>query len=130
MSKKDNKNHGDNGGNPPPPPPPPSPSDDEPPLDDYGIDHDRILEICEKIIEKLHTKYVIDDFDAASATEYREVIQSLESCWNLTRNILGLDDIIYSAMEAMSNGNKGFGDIEGFEGFEDTEGEDPEIDGE
>lgn len=122
MSKK-NKNYENNESDIPPNPPQ---SNDDPPLDDYGIDHDRILEICEKIIEKLHTKYVIDNVDAASATEYRDVIQSLESCWNLTRNILGLDDVIYSAMQAISTGENGFDDIEPFD--EDKEGEEDEED--
>jgi len=91
----------------------PLPNDNDPPLDDYGIGHDRILEICEKIIEKIHTKYVIDDADVSSVSEYKDIIQSVQSCWELTKGILDLDDIVYSAMQALENGEKLPGEEDG-----------------
>lgn len=96
--------------------------DSEPPMDDYGIDHDRIVEICEKMIEKIHTKYVIDDREPASTSEYRDVAETLNTIWKLTKSILNLDDVIYSAMEAMSEGPENNNSDE--EENEENEGED------
>jgi hypothetical protein len=77
--------------------------DDLPPLDDYGIHQDRLLEICEKIIEKTHNKYVINDYTPKTAAEFRDVSETLEKVWAITQDILNLDDVIRSAVEAMSD---------------------------
>lgn len=76
---------------------------EEPPLDDFGIHQDRLLEICEKIIEKTHEKYVINDTSPKNAAEFRDVAETLEKVWLLTQDILNLDDVIRSAVEAMSD---------------------------
>ncbi len=79
-------------------------NDQNPPLDDYGIDHDRLLEICEKIIEITHKRYVEDGHLPKNASELRDVADTLEKVWSLTSNILNLDDFIRSAMQAFANG--------------------------
>lgn len=76
---------------------------EDPPLDDFGIHQDRLLEICEKIIEKTHEKYVINDVSPKTAAEFRDVAETLEKVWLLTQDILNLDDVIRSAVEAMSD---------------------------
>lgn len=76
---------------------------EDPPLDDFGIHQDRLLEICEKIIEKTHEKYVINDSTPKTAAEFRDVAETLEKVWLLTQDILNLDDVIRSAVEAMSD---------------------------
>lgn len=83
---------------------PKSNNDQNPPLDDYGIDHDRLLEICEKIIEITHKKYVEDGQLPKNAAELRDVAETLEKVWSLTSNILNLDDFIRSAMQAFAAG--------------------------
>ncbi len=79
-------------------------SSDDPPLDDYGIDHDRLLELCEMVIRKMHNKYIIEDQSPNNAAEFKEVAQTLESIWRLTKDILSLDDVIQSAMNAIVDG--------------------------
>jgi histidinol phosphatase-like PHP family hydrolase len=78
-------------------------SDDFMPLDDYGIHQDRLLEICEKIIEKTHNKYVIGDHTPKSPSEFKEVSETLQNVWALTQEILNLDDVIRSAADSISN---------------------------
>ena len=80
-------------------------NDEIPPMDDYGIHQDRLLEICEKIIEKIHNKYVIDDYTPRThiAAEYKDVSETLKNVWAITQEILNLDDVIRSAVEAMSD---------------------------
>lgn len=73
-----------------------------PPLDDYGIDHDRLLELCEKIIEITHKKYVVDQHVPKNASELKDVADTIEKVWNLTMSIFSLDDLIRSAMIAGS----------------------------
>jgi len=79
--------------------------EEEPPADDYGIHQDRLLEICEKIIQKTHEKYVIENYTPKNVAEYRDLAETLEKVWNLTQDILQLDDVIRSAFEAMSDPN-------------------------
>lgn len=95
-------------------------NDQNPPLDDYGIDHDRLLEVCEKIIELTHQKYVIDGHLPKNSAELRDVAETLDKVWNLTSSILNLDDFIRSAMDAFSSGKgnvdqNGNSDIDIFE---------------
>lgn len=80
-------------------------NDEIPPMDDYGIHQDRLLEICEKIIEKIHNKYVIDDYTpkTALAGEFKDVSETLKNVWAITQEVLNLDDVIRSAVEAMSD---------------------------
>lgn len=92
-------------------------SSDDPPLDDYGIDHDRLLELCEMVIRKMHNKYIIEDQSPNNAAEFKEVAQTLESVWRLTKDILSLDDVIQSAMDAIVN--EAIMDDEGLDEFDD-----------
>jgi len=82
----------------------PPPGDDDPPLDDYGIELDRMLEVCEKMIQRLHERYVGDDVKPKDAAEIKDIVSSLESILNVTRSILNIDDVINSAMHAISKG--------------------------
>jgi len=79
----------------------------EPPLDDYGIHQDRLLEICEKIIEKTHTKYVLNDYTPKTAAEFRDVAETLDRVWAITQEILNLDDVIRSAVDAINDTDAG-----------------------
>jgi len=80
------------------------PNEDDPPLDDYGIELDRMLEVCEKMIQRLHERYVEEDTKPKNASEIKDVVNSLESILNVTRSILNIDDVINSAMHAISKG--------------------------
>lgn len=82
----------------------PPQNNDDPPLDDYGIELDRMLEVCEKMIQRLHERYVDDDAKPKDAAEIKDVVSSLESILNVTRSILNIDDVINSAMHAISQG--------------------------
>jgi len=110
----------------------PDKNDQEPPLDDYGIDHDRILEICEKLIGKLHEKYVIEEADPGSPADYEKIAKTITHIWTLTQSILDLDDIIRSAIEAIviQSQEKADPNTEGDEGesdeFSDNEEDDDE----
>jgi len=104
------------------------PEDAEPPLDDYGIDHDRILEICEKMIERLHQKYVIEESSPKNAAEINEVTASLQNIWNLTQSILELDDVIRTALEALIQSQQGNPDVTGEEDQDEMDDEDLEDD--
>lgn len=92
----------------------------EPPLDDYGIHQDRLLEICEKIIEKTHTKYVLDDYTPKTASEFRDVAETLEKVWGITQDILNLDDVIRSAVDALNDPDNQEGNGE----FDDDQNDD------
>ena len=82
----------------------PQNNDELPPLDDYGIELDRMLEVCEKMIQRLHEQYVTDDIKPKNAAEIKDIVNSLESILNVTRSILNIDDVINSAMHAISQG--------------------------
>ena len=77
--------------------------DENLPLDDYGIHQDRLLEICEKIIEKTHNKYVLENYTPKSSAEFRDVAETLQRVWSITQDILNLDDVIRSAAEALTD---------------------------
>lgn len=72
-------------------------------LDDYGIDHDRILEVCEKMIEKIHDKYYMKDISPANTAEFRDIAYTLGKIWEVTQSVLDLDDVIRSAMDSINN---------------------------
>jgi hypothetical protein len=101
-------------------------NDQNPPLDDYGIDHDRLLEICEKIIEITHKRYVEDNHIPKNAAELRDVAETLDKVWSLTSSILDLDDFLRSAMQALATGKGLPGELP--EGFADFDIEDLEDD--
>ena len=77
--------------------------DESLPLDDYGIHQDRLLEICEKIIEKTHNKYVLENYTPKSSGEFRDVAETLQRVWSITQDIPNLDDVIRSAAEALTD---------------------------
>jgi len=79
--------------------------ENDPPMDDYGIDHDRILEVCEKLIQKIHQTYVIEEKDM-DANECEKISQTLCRVWELTQNILEIDDMIQSALGQMVDPEK------------------------
>lgn len=79
------------------------PEQSQPPMDDYGIDHDRILEINEKLIVHIHTKYVLEGENLTSAHECYMISQTLNNIWKLTQDILNMDDMLTSAMGSIAS---------------------------
>lgn len=99
----------------------------EPPLDDYGIDHDRILEICESIVHKLHKKFVIENNDIEKPSDFALISTALLNVWNLTQSILDLDDLIRTAIDEISEEEES---NDKNENVDDDEGEDDSDDDE
>jgi hypothetical protein len=97
-----------------------APNDDAP-LDDYGIGQDRIIELCEKIVDKIYTKCVLDNSMPSSIGDLKEIVLTLEGVWRLVKDMLDIDDVIRSAMEAIVDGK----DIS-FDDGDDKEREDDE----
>jgi len=105
-------------------PPSVPPESTEPPLDDYGIDHDRIIEICESLLQQMHNIYVIEQKKADNILEIQQATAALTHIWDLTQSILDIDDVIRSAITEIQDNPQSY--IEDKDEDEDEDEEDNE----
>jgi hypothetical protein len=71
------------------------------PMDDYGIDHDRILEICEFMLNEIHTKYVLEKKEIPTVKDIYMMSCSVDKIWNITKSILDIEEILRTTSEIM-----------------------------
>ncbi len=66
----------------------------EPNMDDYGIDHDRMIELCEMVIKNLHENYVINRKPLTNPQDAVNIMEAVSHAWFLTQDILDLNNTI------------------------------------
>jgi hypothetical protein len=75
---------------------------DNPPMDDYGIRNDEILQMCDFAVKKLFG-ICNDQSKELGLQEIQTLVSTLDMVWNLTQSILNFDEDMRDAIDDMND---------------------------